>query len=99
MGHFISPKNEFCSVFLTLIEANARGKFSNIFDHYLIFSYDGDVYHNHADSKNGHYWTSLANIEGSPLAVGGAGPNINKAETYDIATNTWTEVADYPYGS
>ena len=66
---------------------------------YLIFSYDGDVYHNHADSKNGHHYTSLANTEGSPLAVGGYDPNTNKAETYDIATNTWTEVADYPYHS
>ena len=60
-------------------------------------SYDGFVFHNHANSKNGHYITTLANIDGSPLAVGGASPEINKAETYDISTNTWTEVADYPY--
>ena len=60
-------------------------------------SYDGNIFHIHADSKNGHYQTTLANIEGSPLAVGGYGPSINKAETYDIETNTWTEVTDYPY--
>ena len=62
-----------------------------------IGSYDGDVFHNHANSNTGHYQTTLANIEGSPLAVGGYNPTTTKAETYDIATNTWTEVADYPY--
>ena len=60
-------------------------------------SYDGYIFHNAADSKNGHFRTTLANIEGSPLAVGGYSPNTNKAETYDIGTNTWNEVADYPY--
>ena len=60
-------------------------------------SYDGDVFHNHANSKIGHYKTTLANIEGSPLAVGGDNPETNKAETYDISANTWNEVADYPY--
>ena len=60
-------------------------------------SYDGDVFHNSADSKNGHHWTTLATIDGAPLAVGGTDSNTNKAETLDLATNTWTEVADYPY--
>ena len=64
-------------------------------------SYDGDAFRNHADSRNGHYYTALANIEGSPLAVGGysrsAETLINKAETYDISANTWAEVEDYPY--
>ena len=60
-------------------------------------SYDGDIFHIHADSKNGHHRTTLANIEGSPLVVGGYSPSIKKAEIYDIGTNTWTEVADYPY--
>ena len=60
-------------------------------------SYDGDIFHNHADSKNGHYMTTLANIEGSPLAVGGNSPETNKAETYDISANKWTEIGDYPY--
>merc|ERR1711917_132856 len=32
-------------------------------------SYDGILFHDHADSKNRHWETSLANIEGSPLAV------------------------------
>ena len=65
----------------------------------LDLSYDGAVYHKHADSKNGHYYTTLAKIDESPLAVGGYNPNTNKAETFDISTNTWTEVADYPYHS
>ena len=60
-------------------------------------SYDGFVLQNHANSKKGHRDTTLANIEGSPLAVGGAHPSINKAETYDISTDTWTEVDEYPY--
>ena len=63
----------------------------------ITFSYDGVIFHDHADSKNKHWETSLANIEGSPLAVGGYSPNTNKAETYDISTDVWTEVADYPY--
>ena len=41
--------------------------------------------------------TTLANIEGSPLAVGGNSPETNKAETYDISANKWTEIGDYPY--
>ena len=55
------------------------------------------VFHNQADSKNGHYRTTLAKIDEAPLAVGGAYPNIKKAEIFDISSNTWTEVADYPY--
>ena len=55
------------------------------------------MFHNHADSKNGHYYTSLAKIDGAPLAVGGVGSNTNKAETLDISSNVWTEVAEYPY--
>ena len=33
----------------------------------------------------------------APLAVGGYSPNTNKAESLDIASNTWTEVDNYPY--
>lgn len=61
------------------------------------FSYDGTAFRNHADAKNGHYITTLANHDGSPLAVGGHDPNIKKVEIYDISANTWSEVADYPY--
>ena len=60
-------------------------------------SYDGLVFHKQADSKNGHYYTTLAKIDESPLAVGGYDPTIKKAEILDIQSNTWTEVADYPY--
>ena len=66
-------------------------------NHKTISSYDGFIFHEHASSKTGHTLTTLANIEGSPLAVGGFSPDTNKAETYDISANLWTEIAEYPY--
>ena len=39
----------------------------------------------------------MANIDGSPLVVGGSSPDTKKVEIYDISTNKWTVVADYPY--
>ena len=63
------------------------------------FSYDGFIFHNQADSKNGHYFTTMAKIDEAPLAVGGLSSNTNKAEILDIASNTWTEIAEYPYHS
>ena len=62
----------------------------------ILFSYDGLIFHSQADSKNGHYYSTLAIIDGAPLAVGGSSPT-KKAEILDISSNTWTEVADYPY--
>ena len=70
----------------------------NIF-HLNWFSYDGDIFHNHADSTNGHYATTLAKIDEAPLAVGGSDSNTNKAEILDISSNTWTKIAEYPYHS
>ena len=64
---------------------------------YLFRSYDGYIFHTHANSKYGHYFISLANDEGHPLATGGYSDYTNKAETYDYTTNTWTEVAVSPY--
>ena len=64
-----------------------------------LFSYDGDLFHNQADSKNAHGSTTLAKIDEAPLAVGGYLPNTNKAEIFDISSNTWTEIAEYPYHS
>ena len=63
------------------------------------YSYDGLIFHQHADSIHGHSHIPLANVNGSPLAVGGYHGNgyNRKAETFDITTNAWTEVADYPY--
>ena len=63
----------------------------------ILFSYNGKIFHQQADSNYGHDYSTLAKIEGTPLAVGGYAFNINKAEILDISTNTWTEVADYPY--
>ena len=63
----------------------------------ILFSYDGSVFHNQADSKNGHYYTTLAKIDEAPLAVGGYGSDTNKAEILDVSSNVWTEIAEYPY--
>ena len=55
------------------------------------------IFHNQANSKHEHYRTTLANIDGSPLIVGGSNPNSKKAEILDISSNSWTEIDDYPY--
>ena len=62
-----------------------------------LLSYDGNFFRNLPDTKHGHYSTTLARIDETPLAVGGMGPNTNKAEVFDILSDTWTEVADYRY--
>ena len=64
-----------------------------------IHSFDGDVYYNHTNSINGHTYTTLADTNGLPLAVGGYNEtsHTNKAEIFDISANTWIEIADYPY--
>ena len=64
-----------------------------------IYSFDGDVFHNHTYAINGHTYTTLANINGFPLAVGGYNEtsHTNKAEIFDISANDWIEKADYPY--
>ena len=60
-------------------------------------SYDGDVYHNHADSNNKHDQTYLGNFLGSPMAVGSRTDRSNKAEIYNITINEWADVTAYPY--
>ena len=96
--HISFRKNGSYFVFLMLTMVNVKGEYfsSKLFLFYFS-SYDGAVFHNQADSKHGHYYTSLAKIDGAPLAVGGSSSNTNKAETLDVSTNTWTEVAYYPY--
>ena len=99
--HTCFPKKELCFALAHRIKTDAKGNFSN--DHHSEHnststgSYDGDIFHSHTNSKNVHHETTLANFEGSPLAVGGYNPMTNKAETYDISSKTWNEVADYPY--
>ena len=67
----------------------------------MFISYDGEIFHNQADSKNSHYATTLTNIDKTPWTVGGAknagGIDTNKAEIFDISSNTWTEIAVYSY--
>ena len=60
-----------------------------------LLSYDGFVFHNQADAKNEHYLTTLASIDEAPLAIGGQ--STKKAEIFDVSSNSWTEIADYPY--
>ena len=60
-------------------------------------SYDGMIFHNQASSKHEHYRTTLANIDGAPLIIGGSEPKSKKAEILDISSNSWTEIDDYPY--
>ena len=63
------------------------------------FSYDGLYFRSQADAEHEHPYTSLANTDGSPLIVGGANGEhgTNKVEMYEYSTNTWTELAHYPY--
>ena len=62
------------------------------------FSFDGSIFYNQASSNYGHHRSSLAKTsDGAPLIVGAERPLSNKAEIMDIASNTWTEIAEYPY--
>ena len=65
--------------------------------HLHLFSYDGFVFHNTADSRYGHYLSTLAKIDEAPFAVGGTSSVTSKAEILDVSSNIWTEVAEYPY--
>ena len=67
------------------------------------FSYNGEKYTNHPDSVNGHFGTTLGDIENKILAVGGS-PDVvdganNKVELFDISSNTWTAKTSFPYCS
>ena len=61
--------------------------FSKFYPRFKLYflSYDALAFRNHADSKHGHYLTSLANHEGSPLAVSGYSDSKNKTEIYNIS--------------
>ena len=61
------------------------------------FSYDGASSKTHASTTYSHYTTSLADFDGSPLAVGGWNDPNNRTEIFNIENNKWTEAADYPY--
>ena len=66
----------------------------------LFDSFDGEFHYNHPNSTVGHSHTTLANIDGNPLAVGGEveqGINSNRTEIFDIQANMWVEVEEYPY--
>ena len=98
--HTTFQKNELCYAFLAYTGPSVKG-LSSIFsdwNHFymILFSYNGFVFHNQADSKNDHYLTTLAMIDEDPMAVGSFNKT-NKAEVFDISSNVWTEVAEYPY--
>ena len=66
----------------------------------LFDSFDGEFHYNHPNSTVGHSFSTLANIDGNPLAVGGEveqGINSNRTEIFDIQANMWVEVEEYPY--
>ena len=58
-------------------------------------SYDGQIFHQHGNSSIEHYGTSLANSNDAPFVVGGSSPRTNKAEVFDISTDTWVRVDAY----
>ena len=110
VAHSIIPRKESYYAFQVPTRASVKGLFVRwvgflfnfenkglIESKKTLFSYDGSVFYNQADSKNGHHFTTMAKIDGAPLAVGGFEPNIKKAEILDISSNVWTEVAEYPY--
>ena len=105
--HSCSLKNVFFCVFQNFTRLDVRGnlqapiiiplkryKFCSVISLYF-HSYDGFAFQNHADSTNEHDYTTLANYDGYPLAVGGR--DIRKAEVYNTTTNAWTDIQDYPY--
>ena len=98
VAHTSIPRSEsyFASQIMPL--NNVKGEYlSKPGFYFILLSYDGLIFHSQAGSKNGHKYATLAIIEGSPLAVGGTGPDTKKSEILDISSNTWTEVADYSY--
>ena len=62
-------------------------------------SYNGKSYFDHPNAINDHWYTSIADIEGKMLAVGGQSPDNKKTEIFDIDTNTWTEKSEFPFCS
>ena len=102
VAHLNFQKNESCSAFPMITGASVKGEFAinmiMIKKDLMFFSYDGYIFHSQADSKYGHFETTLAKFEEAPLALGGYSPNNNKAERFDIASNTWTEVETPYYG-
>ena len=100
--HSASPKRELCYASDEILKTVARGRNLLFYIFWKIlsfYSYDGAVFRSHPNSKSAHHETTLAISDGIPLAVGGFTGSyfISKAEIFNIATNTWEEVADYPY--
>ena len=69
--------------------------FSYLSDIIINLSYDGQNFYQHGNSNIAHFGTSLAYINGAPLVVGGSSPRTNKAEQFDISTDTWVRVDAY----
>ena len=97
-GTFLFPKER---VFLCFAKERKnkceRFSFIYFYSSFSIFSYDGVAFRTHANSTNLHWSISLGNHNGFPFAAGSHSPNTNKTETYNITTDTWTELEDYPY--
>ena len=67
----------------------------NLSDIIINHSYDGQNFYQHGNSNIAHFGTSLTNINGAPLVVGGSSPRTNKAEQFNISTDTWVRVDAY----
>ena len=94
------PTNESCFVLPNQQKQLARGlkktkKFPYLSDIIINLSYDGQNFHPHGNSSIEHYGTSLANSNDAPFVVGGSSPRTNKAEVFDISTDTWVRVDAY----
>ena len=94
------PTKESCFVLPNQQKQLARGLkktkiFSYLSDIIINLSYDGQNFHQHGNSSIEHYGTSLANSNDAPFVVGGSSPRTNKAEIFDISTDTWVRVDAY----
>ena len=86
----------FCQISKSnLPEVLKNKKISYLSDIIMNLSYDGQNFHQHGNSSIEHYGTSLANSNDAPFFVGGSSPRTNKAEVFDISTDTWVRVDAY----
>ena len=91
------PTKESCFVLPNQHKQLARGLqiIRDLSDIIINLSYDGQNFYQHGNSNIAHFGTSLAYINGAPLVVGGSSPRTNKAEQFDISTDTWVRVDAY----
>ena len=110
VDHTLSPRIEFFCVLPRVAIIYVKGERQDFlsFLETVFLSFDGEFHHSHPDSTISHTYTTLANIDGYPLAIGGEvghptpgtdeiGIDTNRTEIFDIQANMWIEVEEYPY--